>query len=205
MPRPPAPPNRDDIPIHELEELDNLVGRFKGIMPEGYFGVLANSPPLGWRLASAGRQMRQRGNHEGTYSHADREFVDQILLHDFGTNAFRELHTKDALSAGVRVEAIDAIRAGREDEVFTDDEKLLARFIRGVLARKLDDDTWDAMENRLGQRGAIEYAIFIAFLQLIVTLYHAFGLPLDSDEKIQDVIDRFKRGEELPSHLPLTF
>jgi hypothetical protein len=205
MSRPPAAPRRQDIPIYELEALDNLVGRFGGTMPEGYFGVLANTPPLGWRLASAGRAMRQRGNYDGTYSHADREFVDQIMMQDLGTNAFRRLHTSDALSAGVRLEAIEAIRAGREDEVLTDDEKLLARFIRGVMARTLSDDTWAAMEQRIGERGAIEYAIFIAFLQLILTLYHAFGLPPDSDPDVQDVIDRFTAGEELPSHLPLTY
>jgi hypothetical protein len=205
MARPPLPPNRDDIPIHEREDLDNMIGRFRGEMPGGYFGVLANSPPLGWRLASAGRAMRQRGNHPGTYSHADREFVDQIMMNDFGTNAFRELHTNDALSAGVRIEAIEAIRAGKEDEVLTDEEKLLARFIRGVMNRTLDDETWAAMEDRLGERGTVEYSIFIAMLQLIITLYHAFGLPPDSDEQVQDVIDRFKAGEELPSHLPLTF
>jgi hypothetical protein len=205
MPRPPAPPNIDDFPVYEREELSNLLGRFKGEMREGYFGVLANSPPLGWRLASAGRAMRMRGNHEGTYSHRDREFVDQIMMHDFGTNAFRELHTSDALSAGVRVEAIEAIRAGNEDAVLTDDEKLLARFIRGVMYRNLSDADWDEMEERTGTRGAIEYAIFIAFLQLILTLYSAFGLPPDSEESIEDVIRRFKAGEELPSHLPMTF
>jgi hypothetical protein len=205
MPRPPEPPNREDFPIYELEDLDNLLGRFRGEMREGYFGVLANSPPLGWRLASAGRAMRQRGNHDGTYSHRDREFVDQIMMQDFGTNAFRRLHTNDALSAGVRLEAIEAIRAGREDELLTDDEKLLARFIRGVIARELADDDWNAMEERIGKRGTIEYAIFIAFLQLILTLYHAFGLAPDSDVDVQAVIDAFKAGEQLPDHLPATF
>ncbi len=198
MPRPPAPPNREDIPIYELEALDNLVGRFRGVMPEGYFGVLANTPPLGWRLASAGRAMRQRGNYEGTYSHTQREFVDQIMMQDFGTNAFRRLHTNDALSAGVRLEAIEAIRTGREDEVLTDEEKLLARFIRGVTSRTLDDDTWDALEAQIGERGTTEYAIFVAFLQLILTLYHAFGLPPDSEEEVQGVIDRFKAGRICP-------
>jgi hypothetical protein len=205
MSRPPSPPERDNIPIYELEELDNLVGRFKGVMPDGYFGVLANSPPIGWRFASTGRAFRQRGNHEGTYTHKDREFVDQIMMKDFGTNAFRRLHTNDALSAGVRLEAIEAIRAGREDEVLSEEEKLLARFIRGVMNRNLDDETWTGVEQKMGERGVIEYAMFIAFLQLILTLYHAFGLPPDSEAEVQDVIDRFKAGEQLPSHLPGTF
>lgn len=204
MPRPPGPPDRADIPIEELESLDNLLGRFGGEMREGYFGVLANTPPLGWRITSLGRAARQRGNHEGSYSHADREFVDQIMMQDLGTNAFRRLHTNDALSAGVRVEAIEAIRVGREEEVLTDDEKLLARFIRGVMARNLTDVDWDAMEARIGRRGAIEYAIFVALLQLIITIHHAFGLTPDSDAEVQDVIDRFKAGEPLPSHLPGT-
>src|ERR1700680_2409152 len=112
MTRPPEPPDREDFPFYEREDLDKMLGRFRGAMPEGYFGVLANSPPLGWRLASTGRALRQRGNHKGTYSHRDREFVDQIMMHDFKTNAFRRLHTNDALSAGVRIEAIEAIRAG---------------------------------------------------------------------------------------------
>src|SRR3954454_3152882 len=148
MPRPPEPPDREEFPIYEREDLDKMLGRFRGQMPGGYFGVLANSPPLGWRLASTGRNLRMRGNHEGTYSHYDREFVDQIMMQDLGTNAFRRLHTNDALSAGVRIEAIEAIRAGREDEVLTDDEKLLAAFIRGVLNRNLDDETWNRMEER---------------------------------------------------------
>ena len=205
MSRPPGPPQRSDIPIYELESLDNLLGRFGGEMREGYFGILANSPPLGWRLASLGRACRQRGNYEGTYSHRDREFVDQIMMHDYSTNAFRQLHTNDALSAGVRIEAIEAIRAGREGEVLTDEEKLLARFIRGVMNRDLPDATWDAMEVRLGTRGTIEYAIFVGLLQLIITLYHAFGLPPDAEADVQGVIDRFKAGEQLPSHLPMTF
>src|SRR5271168_781741 len=65
MPRPPEPPDREDFPVHELEDLDKMLGRFRGQMPGGYFGVLANSPPLGWRLASTGRAARQRGNFEG--------------------------------------------------------------------------------------------------------------------------------------------
>jgi hypothetical protein len=206
MPRPPEPPDREEFPIYEREDLDKMLGRFGGQMPGGYFGALANSPPLGWRLASTGRNLRMRGNHEGSYSHYDREFVDQIMMQDFGTNAFRVLHTNDALSAGVRIEAIEAIRAGREDDVLTDDEKLLAAFIRGVMYRNLDDDTWNRMEARMGgERAVIEYAIFIAFLQLILTLYHAFGLPPDSDEAVEDVIRRFKAGEQLPSHVPGTW
>jgi hypothetical protein len=206
MPRPPSPPaDRDAFPLWEREELDNMLGRFQGQIREGYFGVLANSPPLGWRLASAGRAMRQRGNYDGTYTHKDREFVDQIMMEDFDTNAFRVLHTKDALSSGVRVEAIEAIRAGREDEVLDDEEKLLAAFIRGVMNRNLDDATWDGVEDKMGKRGAIEYTIFVAFLQLILALYSAFGLADDTPEDVQGVIDRFKAGEELESHLPMTF
>jgi hypothetical protein len=204
MARPPSAPKLEDIPLHEREDLDCLLGRFGGKLPNTYFEVLANTPPLGWRLASAGRAMRQRGNYPGSYSHADREFVDQIMMQDLGTNAFRRNHTRDALAAGVRVEAIEAIRAGTEDEVLTDDEKLLARFIRGVLGRNLDDKTWFAMEDRLGERGTIEFAIFTAYLQLILTLYHAFGIETDADEEVADIIERFKAGDEIPSHLPAT-
>ena len=99
---------------------------------------------------------------------------------------------------------IEAIRAGREEEL-AEDEQLPAAFIRQVVSRSVKDETWDSMEKRYGNRRAVsEYAIFIAFLQLILTLSRAFGIPEDTGEAVQDVIDRFKAGEPIGDHLPMT-
>jgi hypothetical protein len=208
MPRPPDQPQRSDIPLHELEDYDNVVGRFARNMapgewrvPSPYFQALLNSPPLAAPLTSIGRRVRQRGEYDNTYSHADREFVDQVLYAEWGLNAFKVLHTEDALSAGVRPEAIAALADGHEKDL-TDDERLLATYIRQVVSGTVTDATYAAMESRLGQRGTVEYTIFIALLQLIFRLHQAFGCPEDSDEAVARILDGFKDGTvELPDLL----
>jgi hypothetical protein len=199
MPRPPQQPDRDSIPLHELEDYDNVVGRFArrlepgGVVPHPYFEALLNSPPLAAPLVSLGRRVRQRGELDGTYSHADREWVDQVLYADWGLNAFKVLHTEDALAAGVRLEAIEALRDGR-DEDLTEDERLLTAYIRGVVTGTVTAELWDAMETRLGQRGLVEYSIFVAKLQLIFRLHQAFGIAEDADEDVEAVISKYKAG-----------
>jgi hypothetical protein len=137
------------------------------------------------------------------YSHRDREFVDQVLYAEWGLNAFKVLHTEDALSAGVRPEAIAALVEGRDDDL-TDDERLLATYIRQVVSGTVTDETYAAIEARLGQRGLVEYTIFITLLQLIFRLHQAFGCPEDTDEAVQRVLNGFRDGTvQLPDPLEL--
>lgn len=207
MPRPPEPPDRREIPLSEAEDYDNIIGRFASritddgqIDPGPYFGTLLNSPPLAAPIVSLSRRVRHRGEHEGTYSHADREFVDHVLMSDWSANVFRAIHVADALEAGVRIEAIEALLDGDEEKL-TDDERLLATYIRQVVDGTVTDDTYDQMEQRLGKRGTIEYTIFIAYLQLTIRLSQAFGLPEPSEEEIRELVRQFKAGERsVPSH-----
>ncbi len=205
MPRPPRPPDRSDIPLGELEDYDSIIGRFASRIVDGridpgpYFGVLLSTPPLAAPIVSLSRRVRHRGEVGGSYSHADREFVDHVLMSDWSANQFRAIHVADALAAGVRLEAIEALMDGREDEL-TEDERLLATFVRQVVAGTVDDATWDRIEQRLGTRGAIEYTIFILYLQLTIRLAQALGLPAPTVEEIRELVADFREGRrELPS------
>lgn len=205
MPRPPEPPDRHDIPLSETEDYDSIIGRFASRIVDGqidpgpYFSVLLNSPPLGAPIVALSRRVRHRGEHEGSYSHADREFVDHVLMSDWDANQFRAIHVADALEAGVRIEAIQGLTDG-DESVLNDDERLLAAFIRQVVGGTVDDETYEAMEKRLGVRGTIEYTIFIAYLQLTIRLGQAFGLAEPTTDEIRELIREFHDGErELPS------
>lgn len=205
MPRPPRPPSRSDIPLSETEDYDNVIGRFASrildghIDPGPYFGALLNTPPLAGPLVTLSRRLRHRGEQEGSYSHADREFVDHVLMSDWGANQFRTIHVADALEAGVRLEAMEALLDGREEEL-TNDEQLLALFIRQVVSGTVADETYEAMERRLGERGTIEYTIFILYLQLTIRLAQAFGLPEPTEDEIRELLREFRDGErELPN------
>lgn len=201
MPRPPAQPARESVSPHDLADFDRVVDRFKGeenITP--YFGALLNSPPFCAALAALGTLVRKAGDQPNSYSHTDREFADQVLAVALKTNVVMKRHIPDALAVGIRPEAIEALRAGRDDDL-TDGEGLLARYICQVASGTVSDECYAAMEKRLGVRGVVEYTIFIAFLVLIMRLYQAFGLPDPSDAEIAILLREYQDGtRDLPDY-----
>jgi hypothetical protein len=199
MPWPPLPPSRDEIAEEQREAYDSVVSR-QGTdgPPGGYWGALLQWPEYAASLAWQGRLIRTAGDRDNTYSHADREWVDQVLSHDWGTNVVLEVHIPDALAAGVRLEAIEALRAGREDEL-TDDERFLTEFVRHVDRGTMTDEAWARMEERLGERGTVEYTLFIGHLIATMRRFQAFGLPDPPDSAIDAMLADFREGRrELP-------
>jgi hypothetical protein len=176
--------------------VERNTGKFGGLPP--YHAALLNSPPLGAGLNAIGRLVRTAGERDDTFSHADRELVDQVLSADWRTNVVLGIHIPDAVAVGVRIEAIEALRDGREEEL-TDDERLLATYIRQVVTGTVQDETFAAIEQRLGTRGAVEYTVFVAFLMCTIRLFQAFGVPAPSDEEVAEMIRGFRDGtREVP-------
>lgn len=198
-------PDRDGIPADELEDYDRWLQRAanaradrpaEGLPP--YFSALLNSPPLAAGLMAMGRIVRQRGLQEGTYTHAQREFVDQVLSADWKTNVVQLTHVPDGLAVGVRLEAIDALRSGREDDL-DEEERLLADHIRRVVDGTVTDESYARLEAHMGRRGALEYTIFIGFLMMTIRLNQALGVPDPPDEEVDRIVDEFRSGtRQLP-------
>jgi hypothetical protein len=210
MPRPLEQPQRSEIAPDELAAYDAVAERFRRARVDRpaevrfehdagpYFGALLNAPPMASALADLGGMMRTAGERPNTYSHADREFVDQVMSADWHTGVVQRTHVPDGLAAGVRLEAIEALRSGEEEQL-TEDEQFLARCIRAVYNGEVTDELYDRIEQRLGRRGAAEYTIFVAFLQLTIRLHQAFGVPELSDQEIDSMLAEFKAGTpELP-------
>lgn len=200
MPRPPAPPDRAHVAPEDLADYDliaeRVVAKFGAWTP--YHGAIANSPPFGAALNVLGRLARTAGDRPGSYSHADRELVDQVLSVDFQTNVVLGIHTPDALAAGVRAEAIEALRTGHEERL-TDDERFLATYIRAVAGGGMTDELYAAMERRLGPRGTVEYTIFIGFLVMTIRLWQAFGMEDMTDEQHDALLAELRDGtREIP-------
>ncbi|HWL42031.1 MAG TPA: hypothetical protein VNQ73_03735 [Ilumatobacter sp.] len=190
----------------DIEAYDHALSRYTGTpVPDfhdmgQYFGALLTSPLLCAIAGDMGRFVRTAGDRDDTYSHADREFVDQILSKDWKTNVVQVTHIQDALSTGVRMEAIEAIRAGREDEL-DDTERLLAKYIRQVVSGTVDDATWEAMVGYMGQRGVVEYTGFVLWLQWIIRMMQTLGVDDPSEEEIDQLIADLKSGvREVPNY-----
>jgi hypothetical protein len=167
---------------------------FKDPIPPGAYTRWAlHTPVLTSLLSELGRRMRKVGDTPGGFSHTDREFVDQVLCADFGCDLFQEMHVPDAIAVGVRIEAIEALRGGRDQDL-TADEMLLTHFVRGVAHGRMTDGVWQAMERRLGVRGTIEYAMFTAFLVAIFRIYQAFDMPGFGDAEVRELLAKIKEG-----------
>lgn len=207
MSRPPEQPRRADVPADELEAYDAVVSRMRRMagMADApadedfkvgtYFGALLNGPSMCQIVAQMGTFVRTAGSREGTYSHADREFVDQVLSADWKTNVVQGVHVADALGVGVRLEAIEALRYHHEEDL-NDDERLLAKWIRQVVNGQVDDETFAAMEQRLGTRGLVEYTGFVLWLQWTMRMMQALGTENPSDEEIDRIIDELRSGSD---------
>src|SRR4051794_30901246 len=194
------PPDPATIAEDEREEYERCFARARNARAdrpaEGfppYFGALLNSPPLAAGLMDMGGKVRERGLHEGTYTHAQREWVDQVLSADWKTNVVQLTHIPDGLAVGVRLEAIDALRSGHED-VLDDEERLLADHIRRVANGTVTDESYAAVEAHLGRRAALEYTIFTGFLMMTVRLHQALGVRDPSEEEIDGLLDGFRSG-----------
>jgi hypothetical protein len=160
---------------------------------DDYWGALLNSPRMCAIAASMGTFVRIAGERPGSYAHWEREFVDQVLSADWETNVVQGLHITDGVAAGVRLEAVEALRFGHEEDL-NDDERLLARYIRQAVSGKVDDETFLAMEGRLGARGIVEYTGFVLWLQWIIRMKQALGVRSPSDEQIDAIVRGLRDG-----------
>jgi hypothetical protein len=198
--RPPPQPPRHSVAAEELAAYDHIVARSqklqmpgaRGEVADPYWGALLNAPSVAYGLAEMGRLVRE-GQLRGSYSDAQRELVDMVLCTDLGYNAILALHIPDALAVGVRMEAIDAIRA-RHDDDLTDEERAIVRYSRAVIGGYSDDASFQAMVDRLGLRGAVEFTAFIAFLLATIRLWQALGVPEPSSEEIDEMLDGYRSG-----------
>ncbi len=200
MPWPPRQPTRSEIEEQELEAYDLVIKRSRDHLklpdPEndaGFRGRLLLSPSFAALQSEMGRVARSLGDRGDSYSHAQREFADILLCKDLKTNVVGAKHFVDAVASGVRIEAIRAIRAGREEEL-DEEERQLADFIRKVSAGQMDRGSWEAMEARMGERGTLEYAVFVLHLVLTMRLMTVVGVREPSDAEIDVVVMRL--GEE---------
>jgi hypothetical protein len=200
--RPPARPNPNEFSSEERELYDEAIRRVAGwggseptsdFEPNPYFSVLLNSPLITARQTAMGSAVRSIGNRGDSYSHADREWVDQVLSYGFDYYGVLALHTPDAIAVGVRLEAIEALRDGREEDL-SEDERLLTEYIRQVINGRVTTESYDRIEARLGRRGAVEYTYFIAYLLMVIRLHMAFGVPSPTREDIDVLLKGLRDG-----------
>lgn len=100
-----------------------------------------------------------------------------------------------AVSAGIRVEAIEALR--RDDlEAMTSEERQYVTFVRAVVAGTVDDECWRRQVDLVGsERGVVELAVLYLYLALLVRLGQTLGLEPDVDAaQLDEMLDGLRAG-----------
>lgn len=197
--RPPSRPQRSEIAPEQLEaydfvlaRLDSLTEEYRTSGPGDYHGALLNSPPVAAALNNLGAVVRQ-GSLRGSYTDAERELADVVLSVDFDYRGVLPIHLPDAIAVGVRPDAIDAIREGREGDL-ADDERQLVDYIREVSRGQVTDESFGAMVERFGLSGAVDYTAFVAFLICTMRLWSALGVRDPSNHEIDELLAGLREG-----------
>lgn len=198
----PSMPDRASFSVAEQEQYDFVVERTQRIHgldsnPANYFKAVLNAPPLAQAIVQFGRLIRE-GQVRGTYTDAERELVDFVYGEDLGYRGHYAVHLPDAFAVGMRPEAIEALRSGREAEL-TDHERLIAAHARAVANGDVTDESWAPIREHFGERGAIEFTVFCSFLVMTLRLWQALGVPDLTEAEVDALFEGLRDGSiEIP-------
>ncbi len=203
--RPPKQPQRADVEPEDRVYWDRAVRRHTGDpVPEvadlgTYFGALLVSPPLVALASELGIFFRNGGNRPHTYTHAQRELIDQVFAADWKTNVVARRHIPDAISTGVPMKTIKALRYGHEEDL-SPEETLLVKYIRQVVSGTVDDETYAKVEQAVGgERGIVEYTGFILWLNWIMRMMQALNTGTMTEDEVDKMIADLESGAMKPA------
>jgi hypothetical protein len=196
MARPPGLPDRDSFSGTEKNDFDFVVERIKKLGSgrtadrNPYVQAVLNSPPFAASLWVFSGRMLAAGERDNTYSHKDREHINVVLAFDSGHYEMVEFHMEYAVTQlGLRAEMVKALWEGRDDDLLPD-ERQLVDYIRAYVNGGVTDEMWDALVERLGERGAVEYTLALGYHLMVIRGMQAFGTPAGSREDIEARIER---------------
>jgi hypothetical protein len=194
---------------YRYDEFTRLLGSDTPSLPgteiQPYFAALLNSPLIADHISELGVVYRTRGESPGSYTHADREWIDMVLAVELGMDFICFAHVLDAVAQGVRPQAVRALLDGRDDRLERD-ELLLTQYIRQVVRGTVTPESWAGIVEHLGVRGAVEFTCFVTHLQMTIRLQQAFGIAdvtrAQLDELVQRIIDGTAELPDPKAHIP---
>lgn len=208
MSRMPTIPRRGEVAEDDLATYDKMVGvipdisawiegRGRGV--SAIWAGLLISPSCSEALWGAGGAVVKRYGQPNTWTPYLHEWIDLVLAVDSGIYVLQEQHTPNAVAAGVRIEAIEALCAGREEDL-TPDESEIVEFIRQCAQGRMTDESWESMKRRIGsERGIVEYVWFIMDLIIHFRLLQIFDAPGMSEREHRDLLRHLRDGtQDLP-------
>jgi hypothetical protein len=176
--------------------------------PSDLFGPLLHAPRVALKVIELGGALRNLGESaagaDPSLPEDVVEFVAFVVFAQMREEAvargrdFAYLrpmfnHVPRALRAGVRPEAIQALR-NHHDDALLPRERELAGFVRAVLEGSVDDRGWARMQDRLGARRTIETASYALLDFFVCRLEAAFGLQDATEQELDALLKESERS-----------
>ena len=171
MPRIELITEKDQIPPERHHEYDEIVGVLGRV--GGPFGILMYSPGLAEMVCKTGAHVRL----QTSLTMVERELALLSTLREKDAAYEWSGHVETARKAGMREEAIDAMRNGGDTSNLEPDERDIINYTRQLLRNnRVDQDLFDALIKRHDTRWLVEITATIGQYQYIAAINNAFGM-----------------------------
>ena len=194
--RMPKLPDRSTIAPEELASYDQIAARI-GPDGGGHFPAFCVTPRTGAAISGLGGLGDTLTDYENLPGHMraiDHQYIDMVLPLDSGYySLILDSHLPHALSSGIKMQTIEALRDHRDDLIHPDDRQGI-EFVRAVRDGQMTDQIWDRTKAVIGERGVVEFVHFVNLL-----IYHhkfawAVGVKEMSLADFNKLLDEYKSG-----------
>jgi 4-carboxymuconolactone decarboxylase len=179
VPRIPLITQKADLPDDRHAEFDAIVAVLHRV--GGPFGILLRSPGLAQKVMEAGAHVRL----QSTLSPVERELIIIAVAREKDAGYEWASHVATGRKAGLREEAIEAVRNRADVSGLEPDERDSITFVRQLLQRnRVEQALFDALLSRKGERWLVELAATVGQYQYISAINNTFDLqaPADADQ-----------------------
>lgn len=164
------------ITADRYDEFDSIVETLHGI--RGPFSVLMHSPGLAQKVMEAGAQVRLGSTLEQT----ERELAIIAVAREKDAGYEWAAHVRAGRNAGMREEAIEAVRHRQDVSALEPDERDIVTFVRQLLqTNRVEQPLFDALVERHSARWVVELTATIGQYQYISAINNAFEVVAAAD------------------------
>ena len=166
---------REDLPPDQQHHFDYIAGNRPEV--RGPFPILLNSPDVASRIAHVGTYIR----FETSLDAAVRELAIITTARAWDCQYEWTMHEPFAREAGVRAEAITAVRDRTAPQGLTQDEAVIFDYVDSLLRnRRVPRDTFEKALAMLGRQGITDLTTTAGYYSLLACVLDSFAVNPDT-------------------------
>ena len=168
--------SREELKPEDQKYYDEISGSRGSV--RGPYGVLLHSPDLAARVAHTGAFVR----YDFDIPESLKETVIITTAREIKSQYEFSAHARLARQAGVSEATIKAIADGSAPANLSGDEEMVVRYTQQLLRdHKVNDATFNAVQEKFGVEGALNMTVLIGHYLLVGQVLAAFEVELAPD------------------------